>query len=103
MKRVTTHKMMTRTLKYTPVVEADEPTDVAEGSHESPLQDEQEHNINRRSLSLVSILHSITHCLSKAKIDCQSCTKTLPGVSHSGSSKLGMGLWVVELRGGSKD
>ena len=55
MKRVTTHKMVTRTLKYTPVAEADELTDVAEGSHEIPFEDEQGHTINRRSLSLVSI------------------------------------------------
>ena len=53
--------MMTRTLKYTPVVETFEPTDVAEGDHESTL-----HlltgagNITRRSLSLCE--HSAVYC-----------------------------------------
>ena len=55
MKRVTTHKMMTRTLKYSPGVEADEAVDVTEDFLKGPLEDKQNHNINRRSLSLVSI------------------------------------------------
>ena len=50
-KRVTSHKMVTRTLKYVSVEESD---NVANNDDDAGLQDTQDHNIHRRSLSLVS-------------------------------------------------
>ena len=53
-KRVTSHKMVTRTLKYVPLGETDETENVVGDSDDRLSKVEQEHSIHRRSLSLVS-------------------------------------------------
>ena len=56
-------------------MEADETLDVTEDSLESPFEDEQEHSINRRSLSLVSISVFFSSLSIQWKMDREPYTK----------------------------